>query len=142
MMLTIEAKSYLGDSQPWQLISIMAHFQMLRQQAKKQLFVVFGILSDSRSYTFYRLDQDYKIWNSKTFDFRSEKQSIWEFIDYIIDTAERMSPTSTPVDSQANLLQTDDQYKKYLERFQVIKKDTVFNLEALYDGMELLFRND
>jgi hypothetical protein len=141
-MLTIEAKCYRGDSQPWQLLSIMSHFQLLRQQAQKKIFTVFGILSDSKSYTFFRLDQDHKIWTSRTYDFSHEKQLIWEFIDYIIDTAEQMSPSSTRFNSEANLFQIDDGYKKYLERFQVsTPQATFFDMDALCDGMKLLFSN-
>lgn len=90
--LVVEAKVYRGDSHPWQLLSIMAHYQSVKKAAQK-LTTVYGILTDSEDWTFYRLDNNSKVWCSRKYSFSREKKSIWKFIDYIIDTAERLSPT-------------------------------------------------
>ncbi len=74
---------------------------------------------------------------------------MWEFIDYIIiDTAERLSPTSADItklpssttkNSEADLFQTDPAFKKYIERF--VGSQERINIDDLCEGMSLLFKS-
>jgi hypothetical protein len=139
MLLTIEAKCYLGDTKPWQLLAIMSHFQLLRMHAQKKIHTIFGILTDSDIYRFFRLDENHKVWRSKPYTMQGDMNIIWEFIDYMIDTAEKMTPTSTPLGSHADLFQ-DASFSRYIERFQIQSASPAkFDMNALYDGMQLLF---
>jgi len=91
MTFIVQAKKYEGDRVPWQLLATMAHFQEIRKDAQKKTYDIFGILTDSDKWEFFHLDQQCKIWKSKTYSFGIEKIHIWKFIDFIIDLSEKMS---------------------------------------------------
>lgn len=136
-LIVVEVKCYQTNSLPWQLLSIMSHLQKVRKDAQKKIYDTFGILTDSEFWQFFHLDQHHKIWISKRYDFGSEMTCVWKFIDFIIDTAEKMSPTSTPFNSQADLFNTDPAYKKYIARFQRVPQ-AIFNVDDLCEGLNLL----
>lgn len=82
----------------------MAHFQ------KEQIStVVFGLLTDSESWEFFRIDENHKVWKSRvyTYQFTYSKKEIWQFLHHLIETsqAEKLSPSSTAYASQIELFE-------------------------------------
>ena len=51
-LLVVEAKKFQSNFKPWQLLSIMAHYQKIRKDSGKLTCTVFGILSDSDRWIF------------------------------------------------------------------------------------------
>ena len=119
----------------------MAHYQKIRKDAGKLTCTVFGILSDSDRWIFYRLDENSKVWRSIDYFFRRDKSDIWTFVDHIIDTSERLLPTSTPMNSEADLLQKEPSFRKYVDRFITVKDKDLDDedLEDLSSRISLLF---
>lgn len=133
-LVLVEAKKFEDKMFPWQLLSMMSHFQKLRKDKKK---LIYGIFTDSQTYIFYRLDENSKIFRSRIYDFGPDKVEIWKFIDFLIDTAEKLSPTSSPYASQVSLYE-DSGFLKYLESFQYHETDN-YDTEDLTDAFKILF---
>lgn len=86
-LILVKINNFQEAMDPWELFSMMA------QEQKNQNKIIYGIMTDSQRYYFYRLDLNFKILRSKSYDFSIDKVKIWNFIDFLINTTENPYPT-------------------------------------------------
>lgn len=84
VFLLINSIELLSDFNPYRLLSVMAYYKDIHKE-------IFGILSDSDRWVFYKIDENLKVWRSIDYFLKRNKKDIWKFIDYIIDKSDNFT---------------------------------------------------
>jgi hypothetical protein len=99
LLLVGEAKALGEQLLTWQLVAYLGIIHRARKQAARQNSTVYGFLTDSRLWQFFRIDNDSKVWASTIFDRQAAAKDIWSWLVYMVDSARRSTPSSSPLSS-------------------------------------------
>ena len=69
-----------------------------RQEKSKINSNVYGVFTDSESWQFIRIDSCSKVWASEKIDITLRRKEIWSWMNYIIETATKSTPTNSMAD--------------------------------------------
>ena len=96
LLIIVEAKSAGNElvGMPQMLVYMSAVQEARRDRTNK---TVFGMLSDSTFYTFACLDNNKRLFISRTFQWILDRQAILRHIDHILLDAIQSSPHTTPI---------------------------------------------
>jgi hypothetical protein len=84
----------VGTALP-QMIIYLAAVQDRRKAATKENTCVFGMFTDSSTFVFVHLDENWKLFVSKPYEWRCDKDQILKWIDKILHDAIESTPNTT-----------------------------------------------
>ncbi|RKO85398.1 hypothetical protein BDK51DRAFT_34710 [Blyttiomyces helicus] len=91
-----------------------------RKLANRPNATVYGFLTDSVFWEFVRIDNESKVWTASV----SSLTDAITWLRYILDCAERSTPSTTPTTSNDDLRNNElDNFKIVVERFRTIEGD-------------------
>ncbi|RKO86097.1 hypothetical protein BDK51DRAFT_34459 [Blyttiomyces helicus] len=99
----------------WQLVAYCGMIHKARLAQKEQNSTVYGFLTDGETWEFVRIDNESNVWTTKVSTLR--KAMTW--LRYILDCAQKSTPSSTPTTSKSDL--RNDELKNFklgVERFR------------------------
>ncbi|RKO83486.1 hypothetical protein BDK51DRAFT_49915 [Blyttiomyces helicus] len=120
MLVCGEAKCYLAEMNIWEIVAYCGVIHKARKLAGRPNSTVYGFLTDSVFWEFVRIDNKSKVWTSLVVS--EEDAPTW--LMYILDCAERSTPSTTPTTSNDDQRKNElDNFKIVVERFRTIEGD-------------------
>lgn len=106
-----------------QTFTYMAIVFNARKQAGKKNAGVFGVLSDSESFFYLRIDNEGQVWRSTTFDALVDQKVILSNLTYVLTAAQCSSPTTSAFSSTEQLVVSPSASIKNLSAFNLALSD-------------------
>ena len=120
LLFVIEAKR---PNEKWNIYQLIGYMGILQQHRIKKMkkrketknCTIYGILSDSELWQFFRLDNFGKAWSSEPLYFPSRQEEIWNWINFLIDCSKNSTPSATPTASISAL----HHFERDVEKFEI-----------------------
>ncbi|RKO90823.1 hypothetical protein BDK51DRAFT_41873 [Blyttiomyces helicus] len=112
-----EAKCSDAKQNIWQIVAYCGIVHKARLALEKQNVTVYGFMTDGDSWEFVRIDNESNVWTTKVSTLR--KAMTW--LRYILDCAQKSTPSSTPTTSKTDLRKKElKNFKLVVERFRTM----------------------